>query len=850
MSTPFVNEEFTFTNPDGSTVQVRGMGNQHYAVFETLDGYTVVKDPATGFYMYGKLSEDKNDLVPTDAKVGDVDPQSLGLRPHIRIRRESARQKALRAPMLQEPPSRWQVRRAQKKSQLRGIAPTTRPEALPQATIRVGTYVGLCVLIRFPDVAETLTQQEVNDFCNLPGYNGFGNNGSVRDYFYDNSRGKLTYTNVVTQYYTAAHKRSYYTDPAISFGTRARELVVEALTSLKSQGFNFGQLSSDSGGYIYALNVFYVGPTVNNWSEGLWPHSWSLASPYDAGAGKKFSDYQITNMGSELTLRTFCHENGHMICDFPDLYDKQSNYSAGVGHYCLMCYGGNNKNPAQIGAYLKNEAGWATKATPVTPGLTATLSAAHNDFYIYTKSATEYFIVENRQKTGRDTFLPDAGLAIWHVDEQGSNNNEQMTPSQHYECSLLQADNRFDLEGNINLGDSEDLFGSPNNTQFSDTTSPDSKWWDGSNSGLKIAQISAPAATMTFVVPAGITWQARPRTPNTIVARFPEHLDVFAVASDGRTMSNWWDQSTGWAGWFHVQGGISSPGGSGSPVTAVARYAHHLDLFTVGTDNRVYSAWWDITNGWHGWFPIGNLQCRSGSTVNVVSRNSNHLDLFTTAADGRTMSTWWDVTTGWADWFQVQGGVASPGATVTAIARYPNHLDLFTVGTDQRVYSCWWDEGSGWHNWFVIGNLQCRSDSTVSVVARFSDQLDLFTTAADGRIMSTWWNAGGGWGGWFQVSGGVASPGSSVTAIARYPNHLDLFTIGTDNRIYSTWWHEGQNWANWFNVSSGVGKPGGQVAAISRVADHIDLVTVGSDGGVFSTWWNGATGWAGWFPLA
>jgi hypothetical protein len=345
------------------------------------------------------------------------------------------------------------------------------------------------------------------------------------------------------------------------------------------------------------------------------------------------------------------------------------------------------------------------------------------------------------------------------------------------------------------------------------------------------------------------TLSARARTPINVLARFPEHLDVFAVAGDGRTMSNWWDQASGWAGWFQLQGGITSPGGAGSPITAVDRYAGHLDLFTVGTDNRVYSSWWDSSSGWHAWFPIGNLQCRPGSTVNVVSRYSDHLDLFTTALDGRIMSTWWDVRTGWASWFQVQGGVAAAGATVSAIARYPFHLDLFTVGTDNHVYSCWWDERSGWQNWFALGSPQCRPDSTVSVVARFSDQLDLFTTASDGRIMSTWWNARSGWGNWFQVSGGVASPGSPVTAIARYSNHLDLFVIGTDNRIDSTWWHEGLNWAGWFNVSGGIGKPGGQVAAISRFTEHIDLFTVGADGLVYSTWWDGATGWAGWFAL-
>jgi hypothetical protein len=347
------------------------------------------------------------------------------------------------------------------------------------------------------------------------------------------------------------------------------------------------------------------------------------------------------------------------------------------------------------------------------------------------------------------------------------------------------------------------------------------------------------------------TLTAKDRTPIEVVARYPEHLDVFAVGSDGRTMSNWWDRSTGWAGWFHLSGGIASPGGKGSPVTAVHRYAGHLDVFTVGTDNRVYSAWWDVSTGWSSWFRLGSLVARAGSTVNVVSRYDDHLDVFTTASDGRTMSIWWDARTGWAaDWFHILGGVAANGATVTAIARYPFHLDLFTIGTDNRVWSCWWDERSGWNGWFQVGTQVARPDSTVTVVARHPDQLDLFTTAANGAIVSTWWNARGGWGSWFQVSGGVASPGSPVTAIARYSNHLDLFVIGTDNRVYSTWWHDPGGWAGWFNVSGGVGKPGGQVAAISRVMEQIDLFTVGTDAKVWSTWWNPSGGWAGWFQVA
>lgn len=247
------------------------------------------------------------------------------------------------------------------------------------------------------------------------------------------------------------------------------------------------------------------------------------------------------------------------------------------------------------------------------------------------------------------------------------------------------------------------------------------------------------------------TLQARNKTPLQVIARYPEHLDVFGVAADGRTMSNWWDQSSGWAGWFQVQGGIASPGGTGSPITAVARYAGHLDLFTLGTDKRVYSYWWDGASGWHPWFPIGSLVCRAGSSVNVVSRYSDHLDLFSTAADGKVMSTWWDASTGWANWFQVAGGVASPGSPITAVARYSNHLDLFTLGTDNRVYSSWWHEGQPWAAWFNVSAGSGMAGGQVAAISRIAEHLDLFTVGGDGLVYSTWWDANGGWAGWFQL---------------------------------------------------------------------------------------------------
>jgi hypothetical protein len=243
----------------------------------------------------------------------------------------------------------------------------------------------------------------------------------------------------------------------------------------------------------------------------------------------------------------------------------------------------------------------------------------------------------------------------------------------------------------------------------------------------------------------------------------------------------------GWHGWFNVSGGRAA---LGSPITVVARNPDHLDLFVTGTDGGIYSTWWDAASGWAGWFQVSGGRAALGSPVTAIARNPNHLDLFVTGTDGGIYSTWWDAASGWAGWFQVSGGRAHLGAPITAVARNPNHLDLFVTGTDGRIYSTWWDAASGWAGWFNVSGGAAAPRSRINAVARNPNHLDLFVTGTDGGIYSTWWDAASGWAGWFNVSGGAAALASPIDVIARYPDHLDLFVTGTDGGIYSTWWHQ------------------------------------------------------------
>lgn len=496
MSMPFVNQEFTFTQPDGTQLKVRGSGNQHQATFTTLDGYTVVQDPVSGFYHYAQQTAAAAHPQPTGIRVGAIDPAALGLTAGVKPPPAPNGATAFVSPGLPRSRSRWQVRREQHRAQALAAMANGAAFAPPQRQT-VGNFVGLCLLIQFPDMAGPIKQAEVTDFCNKPGYAGFGNKGSVRDYFFDVSGGKLTYTNIVAPWYTAKKPRQYYTDETVTQPARARQLILEALAYHRSKKFDFSVLTADDQQFIYAINVFYAGRRTNNWAKGLWPHASHLQAPVLLAKGKLAHDYQITDMPSELTLGTFCHENGHMICDFPDLYDYGYE-SNGVGSYCLMCAGGNAnpKNPVHVGAYLKHAAGWSSQVTNMAPNAQISLAAGKNEFGLLRRNKTQYFIVENRARSGRDASLPDDGLAIWKVDEVGDNSNEAMTAASHYECSLIQADGKTDLEMGVNNGDSGDLYGKGD--KFSKTSKPNSNWWDGSASGLNIGNVSAPGKTMTF----------------------------------------------------------------------------------------------------------------------------------------------------------------------------------------------------------------------------------------------------------------------------------------------------------------------------------------------------------------
>ena len=462
--------------PDGEVVEVRIWGDEFYQIVESLDGYTLVRDPKTTVVCYAVLSDDKQELLSTGVRYEGDAQGDLGIPRHVRADSDAAQVRARTA----------RLRRASQLAAAPGGAPTH------------GEVEGLCLIVDFDDEVGTITPVEVEAYCNQVGYSANGNNGSVRDFYYDVSNGAITYTNYVpASYYRANELKTYYDDPTEDNGPKAVEMITEALDDLDAGGFDFSQYDVDGDGLVDAVNCFYAGYRASGWSMGLWPHAGVMFYQAD---GVTILRYQVTDMRDYLRIGTFCHENGHMLLNWPDLYDYDYD-SRGIGRYCLMAGGGSGANPNEPCVYLKDLAGWTTTITLSglrQTGLAAT--AGSNVTYKWPNPADdyEYYMIYNRQQTGRDDGLPDGGLAIWHIDRAGSNNYNEMLPDHHFKVTLVQADGEWDLEHDVNSGDTTDLWKAPSFTDCGPNTTPPTSWWNTQPSYLQVLKVSASGATMTF----------------------------------------------------------------------------------------------------------------------------------------------------------------------------------------------------------------------------------------------------------------------------------------------------------------------------------------------------------------
>ncbi|HKB05114.1 MAG TPA: M6 family metalloprotease domain-containing protein [Gemmataceae bacterium] len=233
--------------------------------------------------------------------------------------------------------------------------------------------------------------------------------GSMYDYYFEQSYGKLKIEGKAFDYVEVDKKRTEYGTPG---GGPRTALLTEAMDKLLAREGKDALKDFDGVFYIYAGGRMQV-PRGSLY----WPHRSSVQHN-----GKSWPYFICPEGGERMAnISVFCHEFGHML-GLPDLYARPENPGMeGAGIWCAMANQAGNGRPQHFSAWCKEKLEWIQPAvidpTVKQKLLLGPIEDSPKECYkvLAKPDGSEYFLLENRTKKGFDAALPAHGLLIWRV---------------------------------------------------------------------------------------------------------------------------------------------------------------------------------------------------------------------------------------------------------------------------------------------------------------------------------------------------------------------------------------------------------------------------------------------------
>ncbi|KAF9701347.1 hypothetical protein EKO04_000310 [Ascochyta lentis] len=329
--------------------------------------------------------------------------------------------------------------------------------------------------------------------------------GSVTEFYSEVSNNAISMTGEVIGPFTLKENMSYYANNQSGMGwpePNSQTMADEAFQAAKKDAkIDFKPYDNDGNGYVDAFVVVHAGRDAAETGLGsdIWSVKWVLPQEQEVNGVKVFG---FLTVPADAKCGVCAHEIGHLVFGWPDLYDTDSS-SAGIGSWCLMSagsWGGGGDRPVHPSAWCKSNQGWVETVVE-TSNRQLPLQDVKVGFKVHRlwtngdANSQEFFLIENRQITGSDEFLPGKGLLVWHIDTRvGSNTDEN-----HPMIKLMQADGLDQLKNNNNQGDAGDVYpGATDNRKFDSVSKPDSKSYAGTETYVSVTNIPASTTTMTF----------------------------------------------------------------------------------------------------------------------------------------------------------------------------------------------------------------------------------------------------------------------------------------------------------------------------------------------------------------
>lgn len=426
--------------PDGTTLMVRLLGDEHFSWYQTMDGIIVVgKDNA--FYIAEICADGA--LKSTGVLAHNLDSREAG-------ERSLAAAQDRKLFFAKGAEGAHAKRKAIAGYPSANFCPHTGNVRIP------------IIMVEYPDVKFTFQDRSVweeyfNGTERFPMSNDtrFKGHSSVGQYFSDASFRNFTPEFDLYGVYTVAHPHDYY-----GYNTANTSDIISEALALADTDIDFSRYDSNNDGKVDMVYILYAGTGANisgNMSD-IWPQCYYGYNYQQDGKNIRIvglsNELAVTaadNQGTALRagIGVLCHEMSHGL-GLPDLYNTSNNApvdehgyadwnNCGPEDWDLMDGGENLFNgfwPVQYAAWERDIMGWMTLEELDSPADVTIypLDSENGKAFRVTNpaNANEYYVLENFGKVTWNEYQArkqSSGLLITHVHDIS---RYGMTPNNTY----------------------------------------------------------------------------------------------------------------------------------------------------------------------------------------------------------------------------------------------------------------------------------------------------------------------------------------------------------------------------------------------------------------------------------